>query len=85
MIDKLIDDKGRVTIEGFYDDVVELTKKERDMLAKAPFDIEEYKRFLDIDDVGGEEGYTTWNGQVFVRVLMLTAYGVGIQERELRP
>jgi acetylornithine deacetylase/succinyl-diaminopimelate desuccinylase-like protein len=59
MIDKLIDDKGRVTIEGFYDDVVELTKKERDMLAKAPFDIEEYKRFLDIDDVAGEEGYTT--------------------------
>jgi len=59
MIDKLIDDKGRVTIEGFYDDVVELTKEERDMLAKAPFDIEEYKRFLDIDDVAGEEGYTT--------------------------
>lgn len=59
MIDKLIDDKGRVTIKGFYDDVVELSKEEREMLGRAPFDIEEYKHFLDIDEVKGEEGYTT--------------------------
>ncbi|MEN6618874.1 MAG: dipeptidase [Rikenellaceae bacterium] len=59
MIDKLIDDKGRVTIKGFYDDVVELSKEEREMLGRAPFDIDEYKHFLDIDDVKGEEGYTT--------------------------
>lgn len=59
MIDKLIDEKGRITIEGFYDDVVELTKEEREMLARAPFDIEEYKHFLDIDAVKGEEGFST--------------------------
>ncbi len=59
MIDKLIDDKGRITIKGFYDDVVELSKEEREMLGRAPFDLEEYKHFLDIDDVTGEEGYTT--------------------------
>ncbi len=59
MIDKLIDKNGRITIEGFYDDVVELSEKERRMLGMAPFDIEEYKRFLDIDEVGGEAGYTT--------------------------
>jgi len=59
MIDKLIDKNGRITIEGFYDDVVELTEKERRMLGMAPFDIEEYKRFLDIDEVGGETGFTT--------------------------
>ena len=59
MIDKLIDDKGRITIKGFYDDVVELTKAEREMLGRAPFDEEEYKHFLDIDAVTGEEGYTT--------------------------
>jgi len=59
MIDKLIDDKGRVTIKGFYDDVVELTQNERELLGKAPFDIDEYKHFLDIDEVNGEEGYTT--------------------------
>ena len=59
MIDKLIDVNGRVTIKGFYDDVVELTAKERAMLAKAPFDIEDYKKFLDIEDVNGEKGYST--------------------------
>ena len=31
----------------------------RAMLSRAPFDMEEYKAFLDIDDVRGEEGYTT--------------------------
>ena len=59
MIDNLIDKNGRITIEGFYDDVVELSEKERKMLGMAPFDIEEYKKFLDIDEVGGETGYTT--------------------------
>ncbi len=59
MIDKLIDDKGRITIPGFYDEVVELNSDERKMLAGAPFDIEEYKQFLEIEEVKGEEGYTT--------------------------
>lgn len=59
MIDKLIDDKGRVTIKGFYDDVVELTKAEREMLGRAPFDEKEFMHFIDIDSVTGEEGYTT--------------------------
>ncbi len=59
MISSLIDEKGRITVKGFYDDVVELSAEDRAMLAKAPFDIEEYKHFLDIDDVNGEEGYST--------------------------
>lgn len=59
MIDSLIDDKGHITVKGFYDDVVELSREDRDLLAKAPFDMNEYKEFLDIDDVRGEEGYTT--------------------------
>jgi len=50
---------GRVAIPGFYDDVVRLSKKDRDMLNRAPFDLEEYKEFLDIADVKGEKGYTT--------------------------
>ncbi|MCK9627918.1 MAG: dipeptidase [Bacteroidales bacterium] len=59
MIDKLIDKDGRITIDGFYDDVVILSDQERKMLNMAPFDIEEYKKFLDIDEVAGESGYTT--------------------------
>ena len=50
---------GRVAIPGFYDDVVRLGKKDREMLNRAPFDLQEYKEFLDIADVKGEKGYTT--------------------------
>lgn len=59
IVDGLIDAEGRVTVEGFYDDVVELSKADRELLGRAPFDLDEYKRFLDIPDVDGEKGYTT--------------------------
>ena len=59
IISSLIDENGRVSIPGFYDDVLELSKKDRRMLARAPFDLKEYKEFLNIDAVKGEKGYTT--------------------------
>ena len=59
IISSLIDENGRVSIPGFYDDVIKLSKKDRRMLAKAPFDLKEYKEFLNIDAVKGEKGYTT--------------------------
>ena len=59
IIDRLKDEDGRITIEGFYDDVVELSAQERALFAKAPFDQKEFNEFLDIDDVDGEKGYTT--------------------------
>lgn len=59
IVDKLIDSDGRITIKGFYDDVVELSAEDRAMLARAPFDAKEYNEFLDIDDVNGEKGYST--------------------------
>ncbi|HEX7013881.1 MAG TPA: dipeptidase [Cyclobacteriaceae bacterium] len=59
MIASLHDDKGRVTIPGFYDKVVELTSGEREALNRAPFSLDAYKRDLQIGEVWGEEGYTT--------------------------
>lgn len=59
MISSLIDSDGRITVKGFYDDVVELSAEDRAMLARAPFDLEEYKKFLDIKEVKGEKGYST--------------------------
>ena len=59
MIASLLDENGRVTVPGFYDNVIELSRKERAMLARAPFDLDEYKEFLDIKAVRGEKGYTT--------------------------
>ena len=34
----LHDEDGRVTLPGFYDDVIPLSAEERDLLAKLPFD-----------------------------------------------
>ena len=59
MIASLHDETGRITIPGFYDQVIELSDTERNELAKAPFDLDEYKRDLAINDVMGETGYST--------------------------
>jgi acetylornithine deacetylase/succinyl-diaminopimelate desuccinylase-like protein len=59
MIASLHDENGRVTISGFYDKVVELSAADRDALNKAPFNLDEYKKELDIADINGEKGYTT--------------------------
>ncbi len=59
MIASLHDENNHITIPGFYDKVEELSREERDEMAKAPFSLEDYKAALDIDDVYGETGYTT--------------------------
>jgi acetylornithine deacetylase/succinyl-diaminopimelate desuccinylase-like protein len=59
MIASLHDSTGKVTIPGFYDKVAELTKEQREAINKAPFNLGEYKRDLDINDIQGESGYTT--------------------------
>ena len=59
MITKLIDENGRITIPGFYDNVVELTPEERAMFARAPFNEKEYMEFLDVAAIRGEKGYST--------------------------
>ncbi len=59
MIAKLMDEDRHIIIPGFYDDVLEATEEERKKLNEAPFNLEEYKKALDIDEVCGEKGYTT--------------------------
>jgi acetylornithine deacetylase/succinyl-diaminopimelate desuccinylase-like protein len=59
MISSLHDENRRITIPGFYDKVVELSKEERELSAKAPFSLDDYKNELKIDDVQGEDGYST--------------------------
>lgn len=59
MISSLIDGKGHITVKGFYDKVVELTPEEKAMFARAPFDKAEYMHSIGIDEVCGEEGFST--------------------------
>jgi acetylornithine deacetylase/succinyl-diaminopimelate desuccinylase-like protein len=59
MIGSLIDHKTRkITIPGFYDDVEEVSAEEKKAMANIPFDLEEYKREQNINDIRGEEGYS---------------------------
>lgn len=59
MIASLQNDKGEITIPGFYDKVEVLSDEYRQKMNQAPFNLDEYKKHLDIDSVKGEEGYTT--------------------------
>jgi acetylornithine deacetylase/succinyl-diaminopimelate desuccinylase-like protein len=59
MIADCHDKNNHVTIPGFYDDVVEVPAKERDLMAQAPFDENEYKKEIGIKELWGEKGYTT--------------------------
>lgn len=59
MIGSLIDDKGHITIPGFYDDVLEVSDEERELMDRAPFDEAAYKKAIGVEALQGEEGYTT--------------------------
>jgi acetylornithine deacetylase/succinyl-diaminopimelate desuccinylase-like protein len=59
MIARMKDANNHIAIPGFYDDVQELSSAERAELNMAPFDLDEYKRDLEVGDVHGESGYTT--------------------------
>lgn len=59
MIASLHDENNHITIPGFYDKVDDLSDADRKALNNAPFDLEEYKKELDVNEVWGEKGYTT--------------------------
>ena len=59
MLAQVTDDKGRITIPHFYDKVLPIPEAEREMIARIPFDLEQYKQAIDVQDVAGEEGYST--------------------------
>jgi len=59
MIAQLTDEMNRISIPGFYDKVLHYSDEERSEMAKAPFDLEKYKKALEIDDIQGEAGYSS--------------------------
>jgi len=58
LVASLKDAEGRITVPGFYDDVVELTAAERADLARAPFDEAAYRDSIGIGATAGEPAYT---------------------------
>jgi acetylornithine deacetylase/succinyl-diaminopimelate desuccinylase-like protein len=59
MIARMTDEYNQITLPHFYDDVLTVSDIERQLMGKAPFDLEAYKKELGIGDVCGESGYTT--------------------------
>ena len=59
LIASLHDENNHIQIPGFYDDVLALSQDERDALNKAPYDEQEYKDDLGVEELWGEKGYST--------------------------
>ncbi|HOP05351.1 MAG TPA: dipeptidase [Tenuifilaceae bacterium] len=59
MIASMHDENNHITIPGFYDDVLDVDPAERAEMNKAPFNLEDYKKALDIKENWGEKGFTT--------------------------
>ncbi len=59
LVAALHDEERRVTIPGFYDDVAELTDRERQLFAELPFDEAAWLRTANSHGVLGEAGYST--------------------------
>ena len=55
----VVNEDGRITIPGFYDEVEDVPQAERDMIAAIPFDEEKYKAAIDVKALRGEKGYST--------------------------
>ena len=59
MIASLHDENNHITIPGFYDGVIEVSQEDRNEMAKAPFNLDAYKKDLNVSEVYGEKGYSS--------------------------
>ena len=59
MMSQMIDADGRIQVPGFYDDVVQLTERERKQFSDLPFDDEEFFGKIGLQHGFGESGYTS--------------------------
>ena len=89
VLTQMKDKSGRIKIDGFYDDVVELRPEERAEWEKLPFNEKKYKQELGAPKLFGETGYTTlervWARPTFeVNGLLSGFTGRGRQDRAAR-
>ena len=59
MIAGLINENGYITIDGFYDNVENISAEDRAEMNKLKDNPEEFKKSIGLNGVEGEEGYTT--------------------------
>ena len=59
LLANVTNEDGKIMIPGFYDDIIEVSSQERDLMSQVPFDEEEYKKELDVKALNGEKGFST--------------------------
>ncbi|HSP87773.1 MAG TPA: dipeptidase [Ignavibacteriaceae bacterium] len=59
LLSKLQDKNGKVTVPGFYDDVIKLTKKEKENFKALKFSDKKFAKELGVDELNGEKGFST--------------------------
>ncbi len=79
IVDSMHDQDGRVTVDGFYDDVRPLTDEERELFARVPFGEAEYLNGLGANGVFGEPGFTTYERAWARPTLEVNGIGGGFQ------
>jgi len=60
IIASMHDPEGRIAVEGFYDQVRDLTREEKERLASVPFDQEAYLKEIGARGLFGEPGFSTY-------------------------
>ena len=58
LLAKLRDKNGRISVPGFYDDVLPLSRYEREQFARLPIPAGPYRKSLGVPKLFGERGYT---------------------------
>jgi acetylornithine deacetylase/succinyl-diaminopimelate desuccinylase-like protein len=59
MISKMMDRNGHISIPGFYDDVIKVSKKERERFSNLKFSEKKYAKEINVRELKGEKGYST--------------------------
>jgi len=84
IVDTMHDSQGRITVEGFYEEVIPLSEADRRQISAVPYDEAAYIERLGITEVFGEAGYST-NERAWARpTLELNGFWSGFQEEGLK-
>jgi len=59
MISKMMDKNGHISIPGFYNDVIRVSKKERERFSELKFSEKKYAKEINVRELKGEKGYST--------------------------
>ncbi|MVO99334.1 dipeptidase [Paenibacillus lutrae] len=85
LLDSFHDEKGQVTVEGFYDRIVTLTEKEREELGRVAQNEEKIRKDLELSELYGEEGYTFTERTTARPTLEITGITGGFAGEGIKP